>query len=187
MNLFNLFRKESDGKALYKLLCTETYTKYPNETEDLGEDMALVSQVIREYWKPRFLLNRKTECAYEFMDKNEKLVTVVHEDIAWETLSKLPNKAIERAQNLSFHFPSFIGKFENGVSEVSWQINPDGHYFMSEEGFGMTDDEEMAIYGFINKKGKVLLKFQTIKDYEDLKLLRTQAERKVNKKFWFNF
>lgn len=45
---------------------------YPYKTEDIGEGMALVSQVIMRYWKPRFLLNRAIKCAYKFMNSNER-------------------------------------------------------------------------------------------------------------------
>lgn len=70
--------------------------------------------------------------------------------------------------------------FKNGVAEVSWQLNPDGMYYMDEDGFGMTDDEEVEIYGFINRQGKVLVKFQNInKDWGRLKSMRKEAERKI--------
>ena len=86
----------SSDKQLYMLLNTEEYTNYPYETKGLGENMALVSQVISGWWKPRFLLNHNTKCAYEFMDSNEKLTTVTQDDIAWDTLYGIPKIAIER-------------------------------------------------------------------------------------------
>lgn len=188
MGIFNLFRNNSksysDEEQLYNQLTTRTYSQYPYETKDIGEGMALVNEVIMQYWKPRFLLNHDTKCAYEFMNSNETLATVTHEDIAWETLNELPGVAREYAKSLSFHYPSFIRSFKNGVAEVSWQLNPDGRYFMDEDGFGMTDDEEIKIYGFINKVGKVVVKFQVISDYDELNMMRQQAEKIVrdNKK-----
>lgn len=188
MGIFNLFRNNSksysDEEQLYKQLTTRTYSQYPYETKDIGEGMALVNEVIMQYWKPRFLLNHATKCAYEFMNSNETLVTVTHEDIAWETLNELPGVARGYAKSLSFHYPSFIRSFKNGVAEVSWQLNPDGRYFMDEDGFGMTDDEEIEIHGLINKVGKVVVKFQVISDYDELNMMRQQAEKIVrdNKK-----
>lgn len=188
MGIFNLFRNNfksySDEEQLYNLLTTRTYSQYPYETKDIGEGMALVNEVIMQYWKPRFLLNHDTKCAYEFMNSNETLATVTHEDIAWETLNELPGVAREYAKSLSFHYPSFIRSFKNGVAEVSWQLNPDGRYFMDEDGFGMTDDEEIEIHGLINKVGKVVVKFQVISDYDELNMMRQQAEKIVrdNKK-----
>lgn len=188
MGIFYLFRNNSksysDEEQLYNQLTTRTYSQYPYETKDIGEGMALVNEVIMQYWKPRFLLNHDTKCAYEFMNSNEMLVTVTHEDIAWETLNELPSVARGYAKSLSFHYPSFIRSFKNGVAEVSWQLNPDGRYFMDEDGFGMTDDEEIKIHGFIDKVGKVVVKFQVISNYDELNMMREQAEKIVrdNKK-----
>ena len=81
---------------------------------------------------------------------------------------------------MSFHFPSFIRAFRNGVAQVDWQLNPDGRYYMDDDGFGMTYDEEINIYGFIDTEGKVVVKFQTINDYKDLEKMRKEAEGKVN-------
>ena len=33
---------------------------------------------------------------------------------------------------------------------------------MDDDGFGMTDDEEITIYGYIDHKGKVVSKFHAI-------------------------
>ena len=50
---------------------------------------------------------------------------------------------------------------------------------MDDDGFGMTNDEEITVYGFIDKMGKVLVKFQTINNYDDLKVMRSMAEKIV--------
>ena len=47
---------------------------------------------------------------------------------------------------------------------------------MDDDGFGMTDDEEIEIYGFIDTKGKVLVKFKAIKDRKELETMRKEAE-----------
>lgn len=92
----------------------------------------------------------------------KKLTTVTQDDIAWDTLYGIPKIAIERAKRFSAHFPTFIHEFKNGMAKVSWQINPDGRYYMDDDGFGMTDDEEITIYGYIDHKGKVVSKFHAI-------------------------
>jgi hypothetical protein len=61
---------------------------------------------------------------------------------------------------------------------VQWQLNPDGRYYMDDDGFGMTDDEEINIYGIIDTEGRVVVKFQTINNYKDLEKLRKEAEKK---------
>jgi len=185
MNIYDKIKRkigqEGCENKLYQKLSDIEYSTYPYEKKDLGDGMSLISQVISQYWKPRFLLNDKTECAYEFMDKCHNLLTISVNDINWDTLKGLCDDAIGVAKRLSFVYPSFIFGYENGVAEVCWELNPDGMYFMDEDGYGMTDDKEINVYGFINKKGKVVVKFQTIRNYDDLKVMRTMAEKKVTK------
>lgn len=78
--------------------------------------MSLAEEVIMQYWKPRFLIDNKAECAYEFMNGNENFRTITPDDIDWESLKGLPEVAINRARNLDAHFPTRVRKFENGVT-----------------------------------------------------------------------
>lgn len=55
-------------------------------------------------------------------------------------------------------------------------------YYMDEDGYGMTDDDEVEIYGFIDRCGKVVVKFQQInEDWKQLEIMKTDAENKVRK------
>lgn len=149
----------SEEEKLYRELCLSQYQGLPLVQNDLGEDMALVTQVIGRYWKPRYLMDKEARCAYEFMSIDEVLQIVTDEDIDWDSLKGLPQDAFERAKAHSFHFPGHVYQYKNGVAEVEWQLNPDGMYYRDEDGFGMTDDEEINLYGSIDKKGKVVKKF----------------------------
>ena len=146
-------------EKLYKSLCASQYKDRPYEQRDLGEGMTLVNQVIGEYWKPRYLMDNEAKCAYEFISGDEVLQTVTDEDIDWDSLKGIPQDALDRAKAHSFHFPGHIYQYENGVAEVEWQLNPDGMYYRDEDGFGMTDDEEINLYGAIDRKGKVVKRF----------------------------
>ena len=171
---------ESPEEKLYKVLNTDEYKVRPYEYSDLGEGMGVIGETMWGWWKHRYLVNHNTKCAYEFMDKNQILCTVTEDDIDWESLKELPEDAQGRARALSFHFPSFIRHFENGVAEVSWQINPDGRYYMDEDGYGMTDDEEIEIYGFIDQNARVVVKFKNINEnYRELDRMRKEAEEIV--------
>lgn len=188
MNIMNLFKQnknqsnDSEARELYTRLNSDMYKSGSWRTEDNGEDMAVVSQVICQYWKPRFLIDHRTKCAYEFMDASETLCAVTTEDIDWDSLKCLSENGIRRAQRLDFHFPSFVRKYENGVAQVSWQLNPDGMYYMDEDGYGMTDDDEEEIYGFVDRQGKVVVKFCYINEnWDKLKAMRKEAETVVNK------
>lgn len=145
---------------LYELLTSSKLPENEYDTTDLGEGMAAVIEKMYGWWKLRFLINHNTRQAWEFMDKNQRLCTITHEDIDWESVNELPSNAIGRVERLSAHFPTFIKRFRNGVAEVGWQLTPDGRYYMDEDGYGMTDDEEITIYGKIDQQGKVVKKFK---------------------------
>ena len=149
----------SEEEKLYRELCLSQYQGLSLVQNDLGEDMALVTQVIGRYWKPRYLMDKEARCAYEFMSIDEVLQIVTDEDIDWDSMKGLPQDAFDRAKAHSFHFPGHIYQYKNGVAEVEWQLNPDGMYYRDEDGFGMTDDEEINLYGAIDRKGKVVKKF----------------------------
>ena len=149
----------SEEEKLYRELCLSQYQGLSLVQNDLGEDMALVTQVIGRYWKPRYLMDKEARCAYEFMSIDEVLQIVTDEDIDWDSLKGLPQDAFDRAKAHSFHFPGHVYQYKNGVAEVEWQLNPDGMYYRDEDGFGMTDDEEINLYGAIDRKGKVVKRF----------------------------
>ena len=184
MKLFDYIRRmctkhRTADEELYQLLMDMIYEERPYQKSDIGDDMFLIDQLFSSWWKPRFLIDEKTKCAYEFMDIHELLTTVKAEDIDWKSLKNLPEAAINTAKYLSFHYPSFIGNYRNGVGEVRWRLNPDGSYYMDDDGFGMTDDDEVIIYGYVDRKGKPLTKFKYILSYKELDEMRQQAESKL--------
>ena len=179
--LARIHSNKSTEEKLYEVLQSSTYKSSLYKTEDLGEGMAVLYQSIWGWYKPRFVLNHNSKTAFEFMDSYERLITVTTEDIDWASLKKLPEAAVDRAECLSFQFPSFIRGFRDGVARVDWQLNPDGRYYMDDDGYGMTADEEIEIYGFIDTKGNVLVKFKAIKDWKELEVMRKEAEEKIMK------
>lgn len=180
--LSKMSRDKSMRENLYLLLNSERYKSKQYGTTDLGEGMAVIYQDLWGWWKPRYVLNHNDQTAFEFMDGNEYLVTVTQNDVDWDSLKNLPEEALDVARSLSFHFPSFIRYYENGVAVVSWQLNPDGRYYMDDDGFGMTNDVEIEIYGIIDTNGNVVVKFQKLKDNKDLIRMRREAEEIVRKR-----
>lgn len=147
--------------TLYNALTKPEYQSRGDvEITDLGEDMTLVKESICGWWKPRFLLDNKTQEAYEFLDMNEHFVKFSENDVEWSTLRDVPGDAWGRARTGNATYPTHVGKFENGIAKVWWQINPDGRYFMDEDGYGMTDDEEIELMGAIDRTGKVVKKYR---------------------------
>ena len=122
--------------------------------------MILVSQDICEYIKPRYLMDCRTKRAVEFVDIFLQLVTVTDDDIDWRSLECVKEEdAIDVARDHSFIYPGNISRYENGIAEVRWVINPDGRFYCDEDGFGMTGDVQRTLYGAIDRKGKVVKKF----------------------------
>ena len=50
---------------------------------------------------------------------------------------------------------------------------------LSSISFMACNDKEIEIYGFIDRRGKVLVKFQMIKTSDDLKRMRKEAEELI--------
>lgn len=163
-------------EKLYEVLQTETYKTDVYQLSELGEGMAVLHKSMWGWYKPWMVLNHNTKTAFEFMDDDETLVTITEEDVDWKSLKKLPDEAINVARSLSFHFPSFIRAYKNGVAEVQWQLNPDGRYYMDDDGYGMTPDTEINIYGFIDVEGRAVVRFQAINDSRDKARMRKEAE-----------
>lgn len=186
MKFKNIFKKngesKSDAKAksLYVQLVSPAYQSVFKQY-DLDEGMSIVEEVICQCWKPRYLLDHNSKRAYEFMTNHEILKMFTENDIDWDSLKDLHEEWVDRAHKLNAHYPTRICRFENGVAEVSWELNPDGRYYMDEDGYGITDDEEVTIYGFINRKGRVLVKFKFIDGNLDaLHAMRKEAETIAN-------
>ena len=137
-------KTERSPESLYLELSESAYRLQPFEWQDLDEGMKLLKESINGWWKPRFLIDETAQRAYEFMDTMLILQTVTDEDIDWNSLRGISNKALERAKTHSGLFPTLIRHFYNGEAEVMWQINPDGRYYMDDDGFGMTDDDEIV-------------------------------------------
>ncbi len=133
------------------------------------------------WWKLRYILDETNHRAYEIIDSDSCFVHFSEEDIDWDSLQGLSKSAIDRAKKRYASFPFHIGTFENDVAEVSWQLNPDGMYYMDDDGYGMTDDEEITVYGFIDRQMNVLARFRYVgKSWEYLKIMRKEAEWKLH-------
>ncbi len=151
-------------ETLYDVLSEKDYSKGSYEKQNLGEDMWLVNNLVLGWWKPKYLIDDRNHKAYEIMDDYLCFVHFSSDDIDWESLKSLPEEALERARNLDAQFPTFVRGFHNGIAKVYWQLNPDGRYYMDEDGFGMTSDVEIEVSGTINREMKVLEKFHYTSD-----------------------
>lgn len=155
-------RKPFAAHILYKEL---TKPEYNNRdagfyTDEKGDDMSLVHESFFDWWKPRFLMDHRTKEAYEFMDRYEHFVHFTAADVDWDSLKDLDKEYRHRAGCGDAHFPTHVCEFENGIAKVLWQINPDGMYYMDEDGYGMTNDQEIQLVGSIDRTGRVVEKYR---------------------------
>jgi len=131
-------------------------------------------------WKPRYLCNDGHQEALIVATEDLKWIHFSHEDINWNSLKGLSNDAIYRAKSLDMEFPSFIRDFKDGFAEVTSQLNPDGKYYMDDDGFGMTRDVEIEIYAYVDKDLNVLVPFRYIgEDWNQLIEMRNEAMKKL--------
>lgn len=153
-------------EKMYQILSSDKYATGEYQKQKLGEGMEIVNQVIWGWWKPRFLLNHNLKTAYEWMWPNQQLAIVDAEHIDWDSMKNLPEDAISTLHRYSFQFPSFIRSYQDGIAEVQWQLIPDGRYWMDDDGYGMTSDIELNIYGFIDQEANIISKFHYYTDKE---------------------
>lgn len=55
---------------------------------------------------------------------------------------------------------------EDGLAEFEWLVQPDGRYWMDEDGFGMENDDEIVLYAKLDKKGRFVTPFMSKEDME---------------------
>lgn len=128
--------------------------------QDLGENMKLLCKSVCGWWKPIILFDCKAKTAMLFINPEDlTLQNVEDKDIDWNSLRGLDNAYLERAKSRIAIFPTNIRGFRHGTAEVEWELNPDGRFYMDDDGFGMTDDEEVSLIGRIDREGKVVKRF----------------------------
>lgn len=172
-------QNETKGQALYRKLNEEPYLEYPYSKSNLDEGMWILNQVINGYWKPRYLIDENNGTAVEFMDEQMTLLTVKPDDVDWASLEGMSEDVTRKARTGNAVYPTFVRAYEEGLARVDWQLNPDGYYYMDEDGYGMTDDEEITVYGYIDRQGRVLGKFRRILDFKELNGMKEEAGRRL--------
>lgn len=163
-NYSNGFRaSEEEASVLYKILQSSDFRTPGYRHENIGDDMELISESLDGWWKPRFLLDNRNRRAVVFMNRRQYLRTITAKNINWNSLKGLDKDIQNRAKHLYAGFPTHVRTFINGTAEVEWQINPNGLYYMDDEGFGRTNDAEVALIGRIDRMGKAKCKFTCVR------------------------
>ncbi|MCD8302226.1 MAG: hypothetical protein LUC44_04315 [Prevotellaceae bacterium] len=154
-------------------------------SDRLGESMSTVNFYCGTRWKQSYLLDEKAQEAYQWIDEFKRLKTLTYEDVAWDKLKadEALSKGLCTVQNLSAHLPVTIMEYKNDTALVKWQIIPNGKYDVDYEDLDPdTIDAEFCLYGIIDRKGKVRVKFRPAKSLQELALMRDEATKLLRTK-----
>lgn len=101
---------------------------------------------------------------------DRRLITLVeHGEVKFLTEADIEPSALrlikQQCPYLAFkaHYRFWVFPFTGNKAAVEWTVRPDGSYYADSDGFGMTDDEEITLHGFINTKGRPIGKFRLYK------------------------
>ena len=99
-----------------------------------------------------------------------RLITLVeHGEVKFLTEADIEPSALrlikQQCPYLAFkaRYRFWVFPFTGNKAAVEWTVCPDGSYYADSDGFGMTDDEEITLHGFINTKGRPIGQFRLYK------------------------
>lgn len=96
-----------------------------------------------------------------------RLITLVeHGEVKFLTEADIEPSALrlikQQCPYLAFkaRYRFWVFPFTGSKAAVEWTVRPDGSYYADSDGFGMTDDKEITLHGFINTKGRPIGQFR---------------------------
>lgn len=96
-----------------------------------------------------------------------RLITLVeHGEVKFLTEADIEPSALrlikQQCPYLAFkaHYRFWVFPFTGSKAAVEWTVRPDGSYYADSDGFGMTDNEEITLHGFIDTNGRPIGKFR---------------------------
>lgn len=124
---------------------------------NLGEGMSIAE---KSPAREMYLINHITHEAWMIRSFSGTLIQWTTADVDMEELKDVENSCNARIMWAQYGFN--IGLFKGGRAVVSWTLHPEGTYFADPDGFGMTDDEEVKVYGIVNTQCKIVKQFSLI-------------------------
>lgn len=101
---------------------------------------------------------------------DRRLITLVeHGEVKFLTEADIEPSAMrlikQQCPYLAFkaRYRFWVFPFTGSKAAVEWTVRPDGSYYADSDGFGMTNDEEITLHGFINTDGRPIGKFRLYK------------------------
>ncbi len=162
-----------DSKQLYEDLSADFKEEKYYSFADRGEGML---QARENNGKRFFLVNKEKKEAWELVNAMGTFSLWNVSVVEISSIFDIPGLAQRNA--MSTKVPYFFGieDYSKGVTLVVWTLQPDGCYYADSNGYGMTDDEEINIYAYIDKEGHIIVPFQPM-DCDLKKRYRPQAEK----------
>lgn len=162
-----------DSKQLYKELSKDFETEKYYTFAKRGEGML---QTRENNGKRIFLVNTEKKEAWELVGETGAFSLWNASAVELSSVFGLTELAQRNAMSVKVPYYFGIEDYENGITLVMWTLQPDGRYYADSDGYGMTNDEEINLYAYIDKEGYILVPFQPM-DKELKKSYLSMAER----------
>ena len=107
-----------------------------------------------------WLWNEQTSTLYPIVEGGNAVFCTI-DDIGEAAIKHIREN--RPSWNLEAYYRLWIFKDKKGLYRVEWTVQPDGRYYADEDGYGMTDDEEIIIHGYIDAQARVIGKFKLYK------------------------
>lgn len=161
---------------LYSMLQRFWFRHKEYETLDLGEGMSVIKYADEHVEQYRFLVDNTAKKAYVFINESCDMPTVYPKDINWQSL---PRRINIHQRTLSWLerqcgglLPTIIHEYHDGVAMVSWNVQP-----VIEQPYNSDlYTNEITLYGFIDREGRVMVRFRTITDKKFLLRMQRRAK-----------
>lgn len=146
-----------NSKELYKKLSADFGIEKNYNFSDLGENMM---QARERDTRRIYLINKTDKEAWELVGLTGCFEYWSAAAVEICTAFDLPTRAQRNAISTMANYYFGVNPFKDGVAYVQWTLQPDGRYYADSDGYGMTDDDEINMYAFIDKKAHILVPFQ---------------------------
>lgn len=155
--LFGCGEKKTNMPVEYLPLTEEILLCHTLEYDlhELGMDCVYVT---RDGCKASWMYNRRTHSVIPILGIGGSVLFLEECDIERTVAARIKSEHPHYWMRADFGF--WIYPFVDGVARVEWTVYPDGRYWADDDGFGMTDDEEIILIGRIDDEGKAVCLFE---------------------------
>lgn len=99
-----------------------------------------------------WLYNEATDALLPLVTRNGSVLFLKRTDLESGAVELIERECPGRMMSADFRF--WVYPFKEGKAQVEWTVRPDGRYWADEDGYGMTDDEEISLRGEITADGR---------------------------------